>query len=329
MDYKVPYALNVAGDLISVNEAKKEEKYFCIECGSELIYKAGDIREKHFAHKVDLNCSIESVIHKIAKKLIVQIIKRNLDNKQEIHLNIKCDNCDKPHKITIKAGVFSGAQEEVQISKYRCDAVGYREGKPSLAIEIFNSHKVDNKKAENLSIPWIELDATDVINNLSDWNPINYKLKVNLCQSCDLRSEKIKSICNKWKIDSSSYTTIKKRNTLTYVAEIYRCFQCKAEIPVFWWKDVPFAQQKLNTNSPWTIQKKYSEKYEGEYYGNTCPKCRSLQGDNFVFGNLGKESPFAKLMNEDELSGSNQFFEIKSKKDINKAVNKMFGGFKI
>ncbi len=253
MDYKIPYALNVAGELISAKEAKKQEKYFCVECGLELIYKAGDIREKHFAHKQESNCSTEAVIHKIAKRLIVQIIKRNSENKQEIHLNIKCDNCDEIHRIEIEGGIFSDAKEEVQVSKYRCDVVGYKEGKPALAIEIFNSHKVDNEKAENLSLPWIELDAIDVINNPLGWKPFDYRLKANLCHSCDLKSKKIKSICDKWKIDSKSYTTIKKKTNSKYIAEIYKCWKCDEEIPVFWWKDVPFAQQILSINSPWTI----------------------------------------------------------------------------
>ncbi len=50
---------------------------------------------------------------------------------------------------------------------------------------------------------------------------------------------------------------------------------------------------------------------------------------NFVFENLGGESPFAKLMKEESVDGLGTHSEIRNNKDVKNAVKKLFGGFKM
>ncbi len=75
----------------------------------------------------------------------------------------KCHGCDKEHKKIITPCIFSNAKEEVPIDKYRCDVVAYLNNGNKVAIEVFHTHEIDEKKKENLSIPWIELKSETVI----------------------------------------------------------------------------------------------------------------------------------------------------------------------
>lgn len=63
---KIIYCNDENGNPIHYSKTTKSEKYFCIDCGSELICKDGDIKVKHLAHKNTDNCggTGESIFHK-------------------------------------------------------------------------------------------------------------------------------------------------------------------------------------------------------------------------------------------------------------------------
>ncbi|NCX96176.1 MAG: hypothetical protein EBX41_07155, partial [Chitinophagia bacterium] len=42
----------------------------CIICGEELIAKKGNIKQHHFSHNFEANCSAESALHKLCKQII-------------------------------------------------------------------------------------------------------------------------------------------------------------------------------------------------------------------------------------------------------------------
>ena len=330
-NFNIPFGTDKNENLIPVDDAVKGEQYYCIECGSPLMVKQGEIREKHFSHIPNSNCNRETVLHKTAKRLIQDVIKQNFRNESEINLKLNCDSCDKPHTVNIKKGSFSDSKEEVRVGNFVCDVVGYRNNSPSLGIEIFQTHKVDNEKGENLALPWIELNASDVISNPREWSPIKYKLQKNQCLPCKTESKRVEEVCTKWNIDRSLYSTEKKVNQSDYIASTTKCWKCRLVIPVFWWKGVPFAEETPPQPSPWTIRNEYSKAYGGKYYANTCPNCKNVQGDNFVF--LKPDSTFSGLPLDTAKSGggktSNSYRSVESKEDINDVVNTMFRGFRI
>ena len=50
----------------------KDDVFYCISCGNKLIPRLGKIKVKHFAHKtLSTNCSYETYLHKLAKKLFL------------------------------------------------------------------------------------------------------------------------------------------------------------------------------------------------------------------------------------------------------------------
>lgn len=49
-------ANNINGNRVYIDEADKENKYFCPLCGSEVIVKHGSVRIPHFAHKSNIEC---------------------------------------------------------------------------------------------------------------------------------------------------------------------------------------------------------------------------------------------------------------------------------
>lgn len=74
---KFKYALNSLKEIIHINSLErdklsKNEKFVCISCENELIPRLGKERQKHFAHKKELNCSGETYLHNLAKLLFYQ-----------------------------------------------------------------------------------------------------------------------------------------------------------------------------------------------------------------------------------------------------------------
>jgi hypothetical protein len=322
MDYfKVPYGINKSGEVVPAKDAKKGECYSCISCSGELIFKAGEIREKHFSHVPNNKCNPETIIHLLAKKLIVKAIQDNAEGKSIISMNLKCSKCSKDFIKEIPKLTFSKAAAEVPISGFICDAIAYRDKKEALAIEIFHTHRVDDHKGEYLQIPWVEFNADEIIEDPFFWNPINSMLQPIFCNKCKNIHQYITTIAKKWGIDLNIFTTEKSPESGKYIAEVVECYNCKNEIPVFWWSGIPFSQDKPPDPMPYTIKYKYSKQYGGSYFMNTCPNCKVTQGDNFLF--LQDDAPFKGLPikkgNNPQLNRNSGGISIES------AVNKLLG----
>lgn len=50
------YGLDDKNNKVCIDDAVKTNKYYCLECGEELILKKGAIKVHHFAHKSTENC---------------------------------------------------------------------------------------------------------------------------------------------------------------------------------------------------------------------------------------------------------------------------------
>ena len=69
---KYHYALNKNGDIVDIADVDKEnrkaQRFFCINCGAEMIPKLGKFKVRHFAHKAETpDCNSETYLHKLAK----------------------------------------------------------------------------------------------------------------------------------------------------------------------------------------------------------------------------------------------------------------------
>lgn len=66
----------------------KGKRFFCISCDGELVPRLGEKRVKHFAHKVEQNCSLETYLHKLGKLRFIEKYQSCLDNGTEFQLKI-------------------------------------------------------------------------------------------------------------------------------------------------------------------------------------------------------------------------------------------------
>lgn len=279
---RIPYGLNQTGELISAEHALKNTNYSCPFCRVQLVLRAGEVKIKHFAHQPSSKCSLESVLHITAKKLIQSVIIKNATDNQRITLESSCSGCGENLLINLPIGTFSNAELETKIGKYRSDVVGFRDNSIALAIEICNTHAVDQIKAEELEAHWIELKAEDVIINPTKWFPTQSNLKDTYCVSCKKYINHVLEIANKYDIDRSLYSLTLTSPQQTYIAGIETCFKCKQEIPVFWWPGVPFCQFKPPSPMPKTIKYRKSKQFGDSYWLNTCANCNMTQGDNYL-----------------------------------------------
>jgi competence CoiA-like predicted nuclease len=77
-------------NLVDINHldesSRKRNKYFCISCGNELIAKLGKIKKHHFAHKNEVNCSKETYLHLLGKKLFYDSYTECLTTKKPFYI---------------------------------------------------------------------------------------------------------------------------------------------------------------------------------------------------------------------------------------------------
>ncbi len=78
MVIKYRYALDSVNSVIDITQLNREkttnkELYKCLGCDKILIPILGQKRQKHFRHKIDLDCSPETYLHKLAKQKFFEV----------------------------------------------------------------------------------------------------------------------------------------------------------------------------------------------------------------------------------------------------------------
>lgn len=275
------FALDQNDQLISLANARKGEYYSCPACRSAVIYRHGKIRVAHFAHKALSGCSQETITHKTAKLLIQKvIIEWKSGNGQPPRIERRCQGCGKCVPQPLPEKVEKALLEHRLNNGYVVDLALMVEGKPQAAIEIRVTHNVGEIKAENLSIPFIEVDGNEVIQRPMVWRPIVDKFILLLCNDC-------KSLKAKFEIEAKQIANACNIElpTFYYRYGICKCWNCKRKIIVFTW-----VKEGIHDNSapklkpiPQTIQYKYSKTVGHHYWLNTCPYCHVIQGDYFLY----------------------------------------------
>ena len=72
------YAYNSVNKIVDVNELQKQPETYkktfkCLGCDHSLTPVLGQKRQKHFRHKVDIDCSPETYLHKLAKAKFYEV----------------------------------------------------------------------------------------------------------------------------------------------------------------------------------------------------------------------------------------------------------------
>lgn len=133
------YALNQEGKLVHVESVPNGKDCDCVcpYCGDKLTAKnKGKVREPHFAHKADVCAKYhETILHQLAK----EIIKEEKIVMLPVYKTLKAKQvCFKEVEI----------EERKDMSSLQPDCVGVTEEGLRIHIEIFVSHRVDERKKE-------------------------------------------------------------------------------------------------------------------------------------------------------------------------------------
>ena len=160
------------------DEYRKQHKFYCLQCGKEMIANLkDDYRCKHFSHKNKSNCSYETYLHSLSKKLIKQVY----DNSPEFYLKYfdfeicsysdcqyrtyECKHSDILRSVNLKDW-YDICEVEKEINGYVADVLltSSKPNIPPLLIEIYVHHECSpEKKNSGLRIVETAITSEDDI----------------------------------------------------------------------------------------------------------------------------------------------------------------------
>lgn len=177
-EIKYRYALDENQNVINIDSERiiRGNDYLCISCGKVLRPVKGEIRQKHFRHKIQVDCSPETYLHNLAKRMFFKTYSDCLQNNQQYFLEYKvprhCNAC----KDNGPCEVGNDGLTKIDLTKYFKDIsletrdgdfipdILLRNGSKSLYIEIAVTHFVGEPK-ENSGAKIVEIaikDETDI-----------------------------------------------------------------------------------------------------------------------------------------------------------------------
>ena len=204
-EIKYQYAYDETGKLVSINDYTKDSSklhtFRCVGCGNALLPRAigSKSRRAHFYHKEIIECSGETYIHKLAKRLI----KEKFDNASEFFMEYRVEkdcsnrscrlrniNCHKDYErnlIDLKR-YYDTCTEEAHVNGFFADLLLSNSRRlciQPLLIDICVTHACDQTKLDSgLKIIEIsinkEQEVIDLINKdvLAEEKPMMKKDRV-------------------------------------------------------------------------------------------------------------------------------------------------------
>lgn len=165
-EIKYKYAYDENGSLVSIDdytkETSKSHTYYCVGCGNSMLPRAigSKSRRAHFYHKNLVECSGETYIHNLAKKLIKQkfdnseqfivaySVTKNCSNKECRLRNVKCYKCNERAEIDLKE-YYDTCSMEAGVNGFIADLLLTNSKSPEIPpilIEICVTHACEEKK---------------------------------------------------------------------------------------------------------------------------------------------------------------------------------------
>jgi len=168
-------------------------------------------------------------------------------------------------------------------SGYIADIAITADGNIVAVVEVKVHHVVDETKKNNIGVPFVELLGEEVIENPLKWSPVTDKFKSFKCKECERAIARYNG-----KIKSISQQTKMEIPTIFYRTAYSSCWRCDREILIFVWPNDSIHNYILPDTipRPKTVQYRYSKMAGENYWANTCPYCKSIQGDFFLFVEL-------------------------------------------
>ncbi len=162
--FRIPVARDARGRLVTPEEARRGA-HRCAACDGVVDLHAGERKRRHFHHRSAV-CSAETALHASAKELVAQAVEAWLDGGPPIVFVRTCAaaGCEARTRQPIPRKVARVVVEHGLASGHVVDVALLARGvaMPIAAIEIVATHEVDEEKALEMGVPWIECDAAQV-----------------------------------------------------------------------------------------------------------------------------------------------------------------------
>ena len=120
----------------------------------------------------------------------------------------------------------------MKVGKRICDVVTCKNGEANLAIEVLATHAVDEMKASDLDLHWIELAASDVIASPHVWRPVQRNLKPQTCATCTTLQLELKNLQLKNGLEPHPMASFATEPYPPYLVAKDSCCSCKKLVPV-------------------------------------------------------------------------------------------------
>lgn len=287
-DLSVPVAVAPDGSVVRPSDADPTVRYRCPGCRVEVVLRRGRARRVHFAHRGGEGCSTESTLHRAAKLRIVQIVGAWRDHggpRPCIERPCGYPGCgggvvqDLPRSVT-------HARAEVRMPDGSiADVVLFRGEQPAAVIEIHVTHAVGATKAARLGVPWVELEAADVLERPYWWLTVQDGLQPFDCPTCADREAGTARALDEIRVQairaaSRIGVALPPSPPYTYVA--HSCWRCNAEMIVYSWPGGgSHSGQHPPSPVPASVRHRVTEG-GGDYWANVCPRCSTVQGDYYL-----------------------------------------------
>lgn len=300
---KVPFVLGSDGRIYDVNAAPSGMTFKCPACTSAVFRRTARGRRPHFFHAAAPHCSEESIVHEAAKYAVAQTLQNALKGKARPTICRPCDTCfdvvEEPLGIH-----YTNVLVEEHIANGRCpDILLLTQNLPVACVEICHTHAVDDDKAADLHLPWIELKALDVLSRPMQWFPSQCYLSQNdwfaevRCEVCQRRCSNARIVIDKLSVICKQ--KIFNRPFCVATAP-YRCPRCEKGILVYGWsREYSFddAYMFFNTDSgadwPETPETLVRGSNCESQLQNSCPRCKEIISDDILWASL--DGPFHGL----------------------------------
>ncbi|PIE51295.1 hypothetical protein CSA37_12150 [Candidatus Fermentibacteria bacterium] len=276
---KVPLAFNSDRVIVKPADASKDETYYCPGCGDVLVLRKGTKKIPHFAHKASDSCSNETIIHSLAKKSIAEVVDQFIRNKSASPIvKRRCSVCGDLHEQKLPQTVSAVSVERKLNTGFIADVALSSNDEVLAVIEVLVTHEVSKNKAKLIGIPFIEVSGEEILKDPMNWYPLKDYFKPFSCTRCE--SAKREFWHKLQEVSNSTGITLPREY---YRTTTYRCWKCKKEILVFDWPGNRDRNATPNEPRPKSIQYRYSSTVKHKYWANTCPYCRQIQGNFFMF----------------------------------------------
>lgn len=120
---KYRFALNENGQTVCADDIAGQlvvDKYSCVGCGNPLIAKVnGEKVKPHFAHKVQVECSGETYLHKLGKAAFVETYKKCLEEGEPFKIRLRsAKTCTKFYPAIMTGCSLGEVEKEYDLTGY-------------------------------------------------------------------------------------------------------------------------------------------------------------------------------------------------------------------